>query len=127
VKILLKVKLAFSGPKLSGLRLRRILLAGVPVFGLIASFRPALQRPQAAIQARAMNAGDPTGRPALSAFRKATGDLGVVRSQQIGGQQPLQMLLSMRLFCSRIARSSGVVPDDCETPGRGTVSPVDVR
>ena len=44
-----------------------------------------------------------------------------------GGQQPVQMLLSMRSFCSRIARSSGVSPDDWGAPGRGTVAPVDVR
>ena len=42
-------------------------------------------------------------------------------------QQPLQMLLSMRSFCSRMYRSNGVSPDDCGTPGRTTVSPVDVR
>jgi hypothetical protein len=42
-------------------------------------------------------------------------------------QQPLQMLLSILLSCCWIARSSGVGPADCEAPGRGTVSPVDVR
>jgi hypothetical protein len=42
-------------------------------------------------------------------------------------QQPLQMLLSILLSCCRIARSSGVGPADCEAPGRGTVSPVEVR
>jgi len=76
----------------------------------------------------AMNAADPSRRPTLSAFRRrAAASSSAGPSQQIGGQQPLQMLLSMRSFCSRIARSSGVVPDDCGTPGRGTVSPVDVR
>jgi hypothetical protein len=42
-------------------------------------------------------------------------------------QQPLQMLLSILLSCCSMARSSGVGPADCEAPGRGTVSPVDVR
>jgi hypothetical protein len=43
----------------------------------------------------------------------ASGGLVVGRSlRQIGGQQPVQMLLSMRSFCSRMARSSGVSPDD---------------
>jgi hypothetical protein len=42
-------------------------------------------------------------------------------------QQPLQMLLSILLSCCWISRSSGVGPADCEAPGRGTVSPVDVR
>ena len=42
-------------------------------------------------------------------------------------QQPVQMLLSMRLSCRSMARSSGVGPDACGTPGRGTVSPVEVR
>ena len=50
---------------------------------------------------------------------------GAVRVQP--PQQPLQMLLSILLFSCRMARSSGVGPAACESPGRGTVSPVDVR
>jgi hypothetical protein len=42
-------------------------------------------------------------------------------------QQPVQMLLSILLSSRRIARSSGVGPDACGTPGWGTVAPVDVR
>ena len=42
-------------------------------------------------------------------------------------QQPLQMLLSMRLSSCWIWRSSAVGPDPWGTPGRGTVAPVEVR
>jgi NAD(P)H-dependent FMN reductase len=47
--------------------------------------------------------------------------------QRTPPQQPLQMLLSISLSCCWISRSSGVGPADCEAPGCGTVSPVDVR
>ena len=43
------------------------------------------------------------------------------------GQQSVQMLLSMRLSSCRMVLSSGVGPDACGTPGRGTVAPVPVR
>ena len=85
--------------------------------------RPCLQ-PHSVVSARGLAAagllfkpGDERRRSERAAdalgFRKTRGGLVAVRQlQQICGQQPLQMLLSMRLFCSRMARSSGVVPDD---------------
>ena len=77
----------------------------------IASAKPRLRSPVPAL-------GEPG--PAAQALSGRRPDL-------TKPQQPVQMLLSMRLSCCSMARSSGVGPDACGTPGRGTVSPVEVR
>ena len=90
--------------------------------------RTGRRSPRLALVGRIARRLDPVGRLRRTGFRQDKDDRwNLARGRGGEPQQPVQMLLSMRLFCCSMARSSGVGPDACGTPGRGTVSPVEVR